>query len=121
MLRSLMIGAVAAAMAFAFAPTAARAADDSKKVDSGDLKFIRNATEGGLMEVALGKLAADKASNTEVKQFGQHMVDDHGKANEQLAKLCTDKGVDLSEDKPKMEKKVQKQVDKLSKKEGSDF
>jgi len=56
-----------------------------------------------------------------VKKFGQHMVEDHSKANEQLAKLCADKGVDLSGDKPKMDKHAEKAVEKLSKKEGADF
>ena len=42
-------------------------------------------------------------------------------ANEQLAALCQSKGVDLSQDKPKIEKNVQKKVDKLSKKSGDEF
>jgi len=96
-----------------------RAADN--KMDSGDLKFIRNATEGGQMEVELGKVAAEKASNADVKAFGEHMVTDHSKANQELAALCQSKGVDLTDDKPKIDKKVQKQVDKLSKKSGDEF
>ena len=119
MLRSLLLGTVAASFLCLFTAPTVRAADD--KLDSGDLKFIRNATEGGQMEVALGKVAAEKAQNAEVKNFGQHMVDDHSKANEELEKLCSEKGVDLTADKPKMDKAVQKQVDKLSKKEGADF
>src|SRR3954467_9045230 len=119
MLRTLLLSVTAGAIFALIAPTIAHAASD--KMDSGDLKFIRNATEGGEMEVALGKVAAEKASNADVKQFGLHMVDDHSKANEQLAALCQSKGVDLSQDKPKIEKNVQKKVDKLSKKSGDEF
>ena len=118
MLRSLMICAVAAMLAIVFAPVVW--ADDAK-MDSADLKFIRAATEGGQMEVALGKLASEKGVSEDVKKFGQHMVDEHSKANEQLARLCTDKGVDLSADKEKMDKAIQKQVDKLSKLQGEEF
>jgi putative membrane protein len=117
MLRTLLLTVAASAMVAFASPV--RAASD--KMDSGDLKFIRNATEGGQMEVELGKVAAEKATNADVKQFGQHMVDDHSKANQELAALCQTKGVDLTDDKPKMDKKVQKAVDKLSKKEGADF
>jgi len=55
-----------------------------KMMKSGDMSFATKAAEGGLAEVQLGKLAADKASNPDVKAFGQQMVDDHSKANDQL-------------------------------------
>ena len=42
-----------------------------------------------------GKLAAEKATNPEVKQFGQRMVDDHSKANDELKAYATQKGVTL--------------------------
>src|SRR5438477_9018471 len=48
---------------------------------SADEKFIKDAAMGGQAEVELGRLASTKASNPDVKQFGQRMVDDHGKAN----------------------------------------
>jgi len=118
MLRSFIVGAMALGMC-AFVPSV-RAADDNK-LDSGDLKFIRDAAQGGMEEVALGRVAAEKGTSEDVKKFGQHMVDDHSKANDELMTLATNKGVDLSADKPKMEKKDQKAVDKLSKKEGADF
>ena len=48
-----------------------------------------------MMEVKLGQMAADKATNADVKQFGQRMVDDHSKANSELMALASQKGVTL--------------------------
>jgi Predicted outer membrane protein len=64
-------------------------------LNSDDRKFIMEAAHGGMMEVKLGHLAADKATNADVKQFGQRMVDDHSKANSELMALASQKGVTL--------------------------
>ncbi len=56
----------------------------SRGVTHADRMFLEQAAAGGLMEVQLGQLAAQKASDPQVKQFGQRMVDDHTKANDQL-------------------------------------
>jgi putative membrane protein len=102
----------------AFIP--ARAADDSK-LSSKDTKFVNNAASGGEMEVALGKLAATKATNDDVKKFGQQMVDDHSKANEELKGLAKGKGVDLTKAEEKATKMESKEEGKLAKKEGDAF
>lgn len=60
-----------------------------------DRKFIMEAAHGGMMEVKLGQMAADKATNPDVKQFGQRMVDDHSKANSELMSLASQKGITL--------------------------
>ncbi len=52
-----------------------------------DHEFVTKATEGGMKEVELGKLAAQKASNAEVKAFANRMVTDHGKSNSELASV----------------------------------
>jgi putative membrane protein len=121
---TLLAGAVLA-MGFAFIGTV-RAADEAPagstaKLEKDDMKFVRSANAGGEMEVALGKLAAEKASNADVKAFGQKMVDDHGKANEELGKLAESKGVDLTKGKEKRQQKIDDKVADLSKKTGADF
>jgi putative membrane protein len=60
-----------------------------------DHKFAMDAAQGGLMEVELGQLAAQKASNQGVKDFGQRMVRDHGQANQQLMQIASQKGMSL--------------------------
>jgi putative membrane protein len=73
----------------------ARSGSASAKVPASDKMFMKKAAEGGLAEVELGKLAAEKGSNDAVKQFGQKMVDDHSKANDELKSLAEQKGVTL--------------------------
>src|SRR5437764_338100 len=62
---------------------------------SDDRKFIMEAAHGGMMEVRMGRMAADKASNADVKAFGQRMVDDHSRANSELMALASQKGITL--------------------------
>jgi putative membrane protein len=62
-------------------------------LSNDDKKFIMEAAHGGMMEVELGKIAAQKATSDEVKQFAQRMVDDHSKANDELMQLASSKGV----------------------------
>jgi putative membrane protein len=103
------------AVVFAFASVAH--ADLSNK----DKKFVENAAAGGIMEVNLGKLATEKASNQEVKDFGQKMVDDHTKANQELMDFAKSKGVDLKDGEEKGTKEAQKSSAKLAKHSGADF
>lgn len=83
-----------------------------------DQSFIKEAALGGLMEVELGRLATEKASNADVKQFGQRMVDDHGKANQQLATIAQQNNIQVPTaltGKPKAD------YDRLSKLSGEQF
>jgi putative membrane protein len=67
----------------------------STMLSSADRDFIMKAADGGRAEVELGQLAVSKASNSDVKAFAQRMVDDHGKANNELMQLAQTKGVTL--------------------------
>lgn len=67
----------------------------AKHMTASDRMFIRKAAEGGEAEVELGKLAQEKAASPEVKQFGERMVNDHSKANDQLKEVVQKEGVTL--------------------------
>ena len=88
----------------------------SKKMD--DKKFLQEAAIGGLTEVELGKLAAQKASSDDVKKFGQKMVDDHSKANDQLKEIAGKESVEVPSS---LDPKHQSRLDKLSKLDGPAF
>ena len=60
-----------------------------------DKQFAMKAAEGGLGEVNLGGIAASKATNADVKSFGQRMQTDHGKAGDELKQWASSKGFDL--------------------------
>jgi putative membrane protein len=81
---------------------------------SADTKFMKEAAEGGMAEVALGQLAMEKASNSEVKKFGQRMVDDHTQANNELKRLASEKNVDLPQDLNAKDKTTKASLEKLS-------
>lgn len=90
----------------------------SAEVAEKDRKFMTEAAGDGLYEVAVGKLAADKASDPAVKKFGQTMVADHTKANDELKQLASTKGVTLPTALPS-DKKAE--LDRLSKASGANF
>ena len=60
---------------------------------------MKDAAEGGMMEVAMGRVAEKNASDSQVKNFGAQMVKDHGKANNELKALAKQKNVELPAEK----------------------
>ena len=87
-------------------------------VSGDDRSFMTEAATGGMAEVELGRLAAQKGQSADVKKFGQRMVDDHSKANDELKQLATRKGVTLPADLTSEQKS---EKDKLSKLSGAAF
>lgn len=83
------------------------AGGNDNRLSSKDKHFVNDAAEGGLAEVELGQLAQSKASNQQVKDFGQKMVDDHGKANNELKDCASKLGVTLP-DHPSATEEAQK-------------
>ncbi len=81
---------------------------------SADSKFVMDAAKGGMAEVEMGKMAADKATNPDVKQFGQKMVDDHSKANDELKQVASAKGITLPSAVDPAQKAAMDKMAKLS-------
>jgi len=84
------------------------------KGSATDTKFVHEAAAGGMAEVELGKLAADKATSSDVKAFGQRMVDDHSKANDELKALASQKGLTLPSAPEPAHKAMQDRLSKLT-------
>jgi putative membrane protein len=86
---------------------------------SGDDKeFVTKAAIGGMAEVQMGQLASSKATSADVKAFGQRMVTDHSKANDELKSLATTKGLALPTD---LDDEHKNDMQKLSTLTGKDF
>ena len=79
-----------------------------------DKTFVKKAAEGGLAEVELGQLATQKASSEDVKKFGQRMVDDHSKANDQLKQVAAQEHIDLPTEPSAKDKATKARLEKLS-------
>lgn len=98
------------------APTAPAQAKPTS--GSADTSFMRQAAMDGMAEVQLGQLAAKNASSPDVKQFGQRMVDDHSKANNELKSIASQQNVTLPTE---LDSKHKATADKLSKLQGEEF
>ena len=106
------------------APASSTAIQDSA-TNAGDVGqtmkdkiFLRKAAQGGMAEVKLGQLAAQKANGDDVKAFGQKMVDDHTKLNNEMAPIADSMGVRLPKD---LNKEDQAEYDKLNALSGNNF
>jgi putative membrane protein len=84
----------------------------------GDSDFVMKAAQGGMEEVELGQLASTQAASADVKQFGQRMVTDHGKANEELKAVAQKSGETIPAE---LSKKQQSDKARLQKLNGAEF
>src|SRR5881398_1067727 len=72
----------------------------TSSVTPKDKTFMKKAAKGGMMEVAMGQVAEQKAQSDDVKSFGKRMVTDHGKANDQLKSIASQKNVEVPSKEP---------------------
>lgn len=75
------------------APTEQQLAS-AKKDGSVPTTFVTKAAVGGLTEVEAAKLALAQSQSAGVRRFAERMIQDHGKANTELATIA--KGKNLS-------------------------
>jgi putative membrane protein len=80
--------------------------------------FVMKAASGSMMEVALGKMAQQKAKNQRVKNFGKLLVKDHTKANNELKGIASAKSITVPSE---MMAEHKSHVDAMSKMSGTDF
>jgi putative membrane protein len=112
--------------AFLFAATLAFAAyaEEPQRMaatsaDKDVAKFLEKVASADQLEIESGRLAAQKASDPQLKAFGQKMASDHSQADQELRALALRKGVTLP---IAMSDSHQKKLDKLrEEKAGKDF
>jgi putative membrane protein len=109
-----LLSATGLALAVSFGAQAA----DSAKLSHQDKSFMKDAAEAGNAEISASQAAVNQSSNGDVKTFAQMMIDDHGKANNELQTLAGQKGVKLP-DGPSITKKTE--IKMLSERKGSSF
>ena len=85
---------------------------------TADQDFMLAAAQGGMAEVKLGELAAQKGTRDDVKAFGQLMVKDHTAINGDLKALAAQKNVTLP---GAMDAEHQAMVDKMVPLAGAEF
>ncbi len=81
------------------------------EIRSESQSVLNKAAEEVQVEISLGQLAAQRAINAQVKEFGQHMVEDHKKASQQLELLALKHSVKLS---PGKKHDLQQKLESLS-------
>jgi putative membrane protein len=74
---------------------AAARAQVNPTLSTSDATFMTTAARGGLAEVQLGQLAQRNGRSAAVKRFGQRMIDDHGRGNQELMALAQRKQITL--------------------------
>jgi putative membrane protein len=83
-----------------------------------DYKFVKAVLKGGSMEITLGQLASQQGTNQSVRAFGDRMVQDHQKANQDLTQLATQKGATIQDP---MDKKADAMAAHLRELSGTEF
>jgi putative membrane protein len=58
-----------------------------------DRLFVLEATQAGIAEIEIAKLALQKSQNNSIRQYAQQMIKDHTDANQELTQLATQKGI----------------------------
>jgi putative membrane protein len=83
-----------------------------------DAGFIQDQLAEGEAEIALGKLVQERATNPQVKEFGQMMVRDHQKAGAELKQLASKHNITMEGKDHGDHADVQERLAKLS---GAEF
>jgi putative membrane protein len=71
------------------------------KLDWSDRHFVSKVLDSGQDQLQLAQLAAERASNSDVRAFAQRIVDDHAKENSDLTSLANAKNVKVDNDADK--------------------
>ena len=86
--------------------------------DNQDKEFVNAAAEGGMLEVKLGELAVKRGNSQKIKDYGNTMITEHAKVNEELTALAKKKKIELPK---KLGKMKQQAYDSLAAEKGEKF
>jgi predicted outer membrane protein len=97
---------------------AAGATASGAKLGSGDEKILKDMAMANMAEIEGGKLAQSKGQSSEVKAFGQQMIDDHTANLKEVQALAQARGVTLPAEPDSKHKAMAAKLEKMS---GADF
>lgn len=86
-----------------------------------DTAGIRMAVQSNFTEVALGRLADDRASSSQVKDYGKRMVSDHDAMNDQWVKVASRYHMRIMNPGADFGPNGKEAIDRLEKLKGSEF
>jgi putative membrane protein len=81
-------------------------------------QFVTTAARNNQLEIELGQLAAQKASNEQVQELGQKMVQHHRQATEKLTSIASKKNIEVPQTLSEQQRDEVAQFRELS---GSEF
>jgi len=83
-----------------------------------DREFMIGAAQSNINEIASGQIAVKKANSAAIRDYAQKMIQEHTKANQELADIAQSKGISLPSEGDSSNKTVISNLEKLS---GSEF
>lgn len=94
------------------------AGEASTQLAAADAKFVRTAAQSGMAEVRMGQLLSEASQSKALRDFGQRLIKDHTKANQELIQIAATKGVSAPSQPAE---KHEKMLEELSKMKGAEF
>jgi putative membrane protein len=85
---------------------------------SEDQRFVNEAARGGMLEIQLGQIAQKNGESSAVKQFGEQMVTDHTRLNNELGAAAKKDGFEVPTE---LSSKQSAEVRSFSKLSGKEF
>ena len=92
--------------------------NEERDVPNKDADFVTETAAAGMFEVEAGKLASQQATNADVKNFAQRMVNDHTAANNELMQMASSLNIAAPQSLPEDQRD---RLNKLREKQGMDF
>lgn len=93
-------------------------ASGTAQLRNNERQFLMDASQDSLLEIELGKLAQERGSSPDVKEYGERMVEEHSKALDKAKSTASGVNVTIPED---LQAKHKTTVDRFSKMSGEEF
>lgn len=112
--------AIGATATFAQVNTAQQSGTQAT-TDTAAVNFVSKAKKANMMEIKTGKMAQEKASDQDVKQFASKMIQDHTAASQELMQVLQNKKIDTTAHRMDMGAAKDDHMDKLQAASGKEF